>query len=215
MKGRLTERQREVLGFIQSESRRRGYPPTTREIAKHFGFRSPKAVTDHLRALERKGYLQREPFRARGIRVHRPNTRSSIPAFQSGIPLVGSIAAGSPILAVENIEDTLPVDPKLFCDSGEVFALRVRGESMIGAGIQDGDLVLIRRQDWADNGEIVAVLIGEEATLKRFYREHHKDQDRIRLQPENSAMRPLYILPDAAPAMIVGKAVGLIRTLKA
>jgi len=86
---------------------------------------------------------------------------------------------------------------------------------MIGAGIQDGDLVLIRRQDWADNGEIVAVLIGEEATLKRFYREHHKDQDRIRLQPENSAMRPLYILPDAAPAMIVGKAVGLIRTLKA
>lgn len=198
MEEELTTRQKEILEFIEEGIERRGYPPTAREISGHFGFRSPKSATDHLRALERKGYIKREPARARGVSLVR-----------RGVPVVGAISAGSPIFASENLEGSVEIDEEFFRSSGELFALRVQGDSMIGAGIYEGDIVLIKRQNTAENGDIVAVLLDEEATLKRFYHEHK----RIRLQPENPSMEPIYIRPYEARTIILGKAVGLMRKL--
>lgn len=206
----LTARQRAVLDFIRAETVRRGFPPTIREIGAHFGLNSTGSVRDHLRALERKGHIARRSHLSRGIALRGgpSGARRPAPPRPRGIPLVGEIAAGSPQLAIENPEDVLGLTPELF-GGGELFALRVEGESMREAGILDGDIVVVRRQATAENGEVVAALIGEEATVKRFFRRGR----RVELRPENPAMEPIRLEPGQAEVMVLGKVVGVLRRL--
>jgi repressor LexA len=204
----LTARQREVLGFIRTFTERHGAPPTVREIGDRFGF-TARAAFDHLRALERKGALHR---RVSGKRVSRTlvlaerGSGRRQPAAE--IPVLGRIAAGTPVFAEENREDSIPVRPEWFARKGEdLFALRVRGESMIDAHIMDGDLVLVRRQDSAQTGDVVAALVDSEATVKRFAREG----DAIVLRPEHPTMQPIVVHPGRTDFRILGKVIGLIR----
>lgn len=208
----LTQKQQAILDFIRAERARRGFPPTLREIGEHFGLRSTGSVRDHLRALERKGYIVRRPYLSRGIvlradlRDARPRRSRSRPSW--AIPLLGEVAAGAPTLAVESYDETLPIDPALF-GGGELFALRVTGDSMIDAGILDGDYALVHRQATVENGEIVAVLLDDEATVKRLFHERR----RVRLQPENETMDPIILTPRDARLRILGKVVGILRRL--
>ncbi|MFP4057576.1 MAG: transcriptional repressor LexA [Candidatus Brocadiia bacterium] len=205
----LTAKQRAVLDFIRAAIGRRGRPPTIREIGQHFGFRSTGTVRDHLRALERKGHILRSRHLSRGIALRpRPRAAEARPAPSRGIPLVGDIAAGSPRLAVEEPGETLGLDPALF-GGGELFALRVEGESMREAGIYPGDHVVVRRQASAQTGDVVVALLDEEATVKRFFHEGR----RVRLQPENQAMEPIYLAPPDAELRLLGKVVGVFRRL--
>lgn len=198
---RLTERQSEVLEFIRAYAEENGYSPTVREIAEHFGLRSTNAVADHLRALERKGALERDSGAARGIRL--PGERAS--ALR--VPLVGQIAAGSPLLAEENIEDWVTVDEDL-APSGRLFALRVRGDSMIEAHIVEGDIVIVRMSDTAERGQIVAALIGDEATLKTYLPQGNK----VLLLPANPAYDPIvFDRGNGELLRILGVAVALVR----
>jgi repressor LexA len=206
----LTSRQRDVLNFIRAFSTRHGAPPTVREIADKFHV-TPRAAFDHLRALERKGALQR---RAAGRRTSRALTLADGEATRSAsVPILGRIAAGSGMLAVENREGDLPLAPASLPGGGDgVFALRVRGESMIGAHICDGDLVLVRRQESAQVNDIVVALVESEAgdgeaTVKRFAR----DGERVVLKPENPAMTPIVVDPRQRQVRILGKVVGLLR----
>ena len=205
----LTDRQREVLGFIRSFSARHGVPPTVREIGARFHV-TPRAAFDHLRALERKGALQR---RASAGRTSRALTLagSSSPTYRS-VPILGRIAAGLPLLAEENREGELPVAAAALPGGGEdVFALRVRGESMIDAHICDGDLVLVRRQDAAQPADIVVALLGDggevEATVKRYFR----DGPRVVLKPEHPTMAPIVVDPREREVKVLGKVVGVLR----
>lgn len=203
----LTKRQQCVLEFIETSIRQNGYPPTLREIGAHFGIRSTNGVNDHLRALERKGYLKRHDMKSRALR---PTNLAAAPVRD--IPVIGRVAAGTPILALENLEGTLRMDAGLLPDEPtSCFALRVRGTSMIDDGIRDGDIVFVRRQDDAENGSIVVALLADEATVKRFYREG----DRIRLQPANAEMAPIIVAGgDAAPVRVLGVVVGMYRRLQ-
>ena len=196
----LTPRQKKVLDFLLQHIRARGYPPTVREIGAHLGISGPKGAKKFLDILERKGYIRRSSGISRGIEVLQP-------AVQEGlmVPIVGRIRAGSPILAVENLAGEIAVDPSL-SKGQNVFFLKVEGESMIDAHIQDGDYALIRSQPTAENGDIVAVLIGEEATLKKFYRQ----RDRIILRPANPMMRPIILTPENS-ATILGKLIAIFR----
>jgi len=207
-----TRKQRAILDFIRSEIARRGRPPTLREIGERFGLRSTGSVRDHLRALERKGCIDRRRYLSRGIslRAPEPPARPRRPRRALGprIPLLGDIAAGQPRLAIENPDDTLALDPTLF-GGGELFALRVEGDSMHDAGIHHGDHVVVRRQHTAANGDIVVALIDDEATVKRFFHEG----PRVRLQPENPAMEPIYLSPHDAELQLLGKVVGVLRRL--
>ncbi len=199
----LTRRQRQILDYVIEYTRRRGYPPSVRDIGNALHLTSSSTVHSHLSALEKKGYLRRDPSKPRAIEVLKDPT--SLPHKRVvSLPVVGRVTAGAPILAEQNIEDsfTLPED---FVGGGECFLLRVRGDSMIGAGIYDGDYLVVRKQSHAQDGDIVVARIGDEATVKRFYREG----DRIRLQPENPTMEPIY----AGDVVIEGKAVGLVRRL--
>ncbi len=200
-----TAKQMAVLDFIRSETSRRGFPPTIREIGARFGMRSTGSVRDHLHALERKGCLVRLRHTSRGISLA-ASARAEPP--QPAIPLVGHIAAGVPRLAIENPTDSLALDPALF-GGGELFALRVQGDSMRDAGIYEGDHVIVRRQPAADNGDIVVALLGDEATVKRFFHEGR----RVRLQPENPAMQPIHLTPRDAELSLLGKVVGVLRRL--
>ena len=184
----LTKRQQEILDFIRAEIHRRGYPPSVREIGEAVGLSSSSTVHSHLAALEAKGFIRRDPSKPRALEVldFRETDRGIDYGQVSVVPLVGQVAAGSPILAAENIEPTISLPAELAGDN--TFILRVRGESMIEAGILDGDFVVVRQQQTADNGDIVVAMIDDEATVKTFYRE----ADRIRLQPENSTMEPIY-----------------------
>jgi repressor LexA len=193
----LTRRQKEILDFIYEFAKDNGWPPTIRQIAMHFGIKSPNGVADHLKALERKGEIRIASGTARGIEMLRRQ--------EQGIPLVGRIAAGEPILAAENIEDYVTIE-RMFPVDGKCFALRVKGASMIGDGIRDGDIVVVRPQKTADNGDIVVALIEDEATVKRFYREGR----RIRLQPSNPDYDPIY----ATAVEIRGRVIGVIRQMK-
>ena len=207
----LTDKQREVLGFIRSFTARHTVPPTVREIGERFRV-TPRAAFDHLRALERKGALQRRASARRTSRALTPTEPSPASAYRS-IPILGRIAAGGPRLAEENREGELPLAPSSLPGNGEdVFALRVRGDSMIGAHICDGDLVLVRRQDSAQPNDIVVALIdaegGEgEATVKRFLR----DGPCVVLKPENPALAPIVIDTREQTVRIVGRVVGLVR----
>ncbi len=198
----LTERQREVLHFLARFSRDHGYPPTVRDIGAGLSMKSPNTVHTHLMALRDKGYIAMEPGKNRNIRLLMPPPESC-----SHLPLVGSIAAGSPILAVENLEDTLEVDRSFF-GHPESFSVRVRGDSMIQAHIQDGDYVVIRPKDQPENGDVVAALIDGEVTLKYFFR----TRSGVELRPANPRYAPLCFTPDAgADLRILGVMAGLIR----
>jgi len=200
----LTERQRDVLDFISDSIRKRGYPPTLREIGSHFGIRSTNGVNDHLRALEKKGFLHREDLKSRALRplVTEDNFVE--------VPVLGKVAAGQPLLAVQNYEDTVKIDRFFIGQSREVFALRVKGESMIEAGIFDGDYVFIRKQLQASSGEIVVAMIGDEATVKRYYPEG----DTIRFQPANAAMAPIIVRKrDFRSVNLLGVVIGVYRKM--
>ncbi|HMH52926.1 MAG TPA: transcriptional repressor LexA [Candidatus Acidoferrum sp.] len=205
----LTDRQREVLSFIRTFTARHGVPPTVREIGSQFRV-TPRAAFDHLRALERKGALQR---RASAGRTSRALTLvGSSPTDYRSVPILGRIAAGLPLLAEENREGELPVAAAALPGGGEdVFALRVRGESMIDAHICDGDLVLVRKQDSAQPADIVVALLGtggeSEATVKRFFR----DGERVVLKPEHPTMAPIVVDPREREVRVLGKVIGVLR----
>ena len=204
----LTKRQHKIFDFILSSIDRFGYPPSIPEIQKEFSFKSPNAVSDHLEALKRKGYISRRARKSRGIgiKVHttaKENSNGNV----AEIPVVGRVAAGSPILAQENIEGSIFVDKIISKNSGGMFALRVIGTSMINAGILNGDFVLVHQQPTAEQGDIVVALIEDEATVKRFY----KDKNKIKLKPENDTMEPIFIDPKEKDVTILGKVQGVIR----
>lgn len=207
MPERLTERQRQVLQFIKDQIRRKGYPPSVREIGEAIGLSSSSTVHGHLARLEEKGYLRRDPTKPRAIEVLDDEPKAVKRVVN--VPVVGRVTAGQPILAAENIEDYFPVPSDFLRPDEEynVFFLSVQGDSMIGAGILDGDYVLVRRTSAAQNGDIVVALVpgpGEpEATVKRFFRE----VDHIRLQPENPNLEPIRV----RECTILGKVVGLVR----
>lgn len=199
----LTRRQKEILIFVQRYADAHGYPPSVREIGQALGLTSSSTVHSHLSALEKKGYLRRDPSKPRALEVLRDE--HEIPAKKVvPIPIVGRVTAGQPILAQQNIEDYFPL-PAEFVRSDEAFILYVRGDSMIDAGIYDGDMLVVRRQPTAKDRDIVVARIEDEATVKRFFRE----DGRIRLQPENPRMDPIYVRDVA----IEGVAVAVIRRL--
>lgn len=199
----LTKRQQQILDFILSEINRKGYPPSVREIGKAVGLTSSSTVHSHLAALERKGYIRRDPTKPRALEVidFRLNNRGINPDKVKNVPLVGRVAAGQPLLAQENIEDSFALPAEI---AGEnAFMLRVKGDSMVEAGILDGDYIIVKQQPTANNGEIVVALVEDEATVKRFY----KKGDRIVLKPENKKMEAI-IVPDI---VVLGKVIGLMR----
>jgi repressor LexA len=205
MDPRLTDRQREVLEFIQGFTETHGVPPTVREIGGRFHV-TPRAAFDHLRALERKGYLRRRTTEGR---TSRALTLAAKPSPRE-VPILGRIAAGAPLLAEENREGALPLDPSWVGGRGDdVFGLRVHGESMINAHIVEGDLVLVRRQDHAHPGDIVVALVDGEATVKRFARDGHA----VLLRPEHPTMAPIVVREGEKELRIIGKVVGLVRGL--
>jgi repressor LexA len=207
----LTDRQREILDFITRSITARGYPPTLREIGTHFGIRSTNGVNDHLRALEKKGYLQREDLKSRALR---PVTAIGKPREATSevvdVPLLGRVAAGVPLLAVENVNETVRVDRFFIGQTREVFALRVKGDSMIEDGIFDGDYIFVRKQLQASKGETVVAMIEGEATVKRYYPEG----DVIRFQPANAAMQPILVRKrDFKSVNLLGVVVGVYRRM--
>ncbi len=203
MKNTITERRQAIYDFIRGAVTSRGIPPSMREIGEKFGIRSTNGVEGHLAALERSGLITREKGKSRGISLL--HTERPV----ATIPLLGRVAAGMPVLSPENWEGEVLVDLSLFSlrSSRNLFALRVRGESMIDAHIVDGDTLLARAQATAQNGDIVVALVDEEATVKRFFAE----KNRVRLQPENSTLKPIYV--DRGEFRIVGKAVGVLRRI--
>jgi repressor LexA len=205
---KLTDRQQQVLDFIQDKITVDGFPPTIREIGAELGINSTNGVNDHLRALERKGYLTRTEAKSRAIV---PVDLGDGDEAMIEVPLLGKIAAGSPILAVENVEDTVKIDRFFLGRNREVFALRVVGESMIGDGIHDGDFIFVKKQRTAPRGAIVVALIEDEATVKRYYPEG----DRIRFQPSNPTMDPIYVsAAEFRETQIVGVVVGIYRKME-
>ena len=208
----LTKRQQEIFDFIKRYSNDFGYPPTVRDIGKAVGLASSSTVHAHLANLEKLGLLRRDPSKPRAIEMldrARGGVEQAVENVKSlvkpdGLPIVGHVAAGSPILAEENIEDYVPVPPLAGGDSGE-YILRIRGESMKNAGMLEGDYVVVRPQEDATDGEIVVALVGEEATVKRFFRE----TDHVRLQPENETMEPIR----SKDVRVLGRVVGLFRSV--
>lgn len=208
MRPPLTARQREVLDFVRNFMTRVGYPPTVREIGSHFGF-VPRSVFDHLKALERKGYLRRDPAKSRSLQLLdaslSPSARTS--SYRE-LPILGRVAAGQPLLSDQNIEGTSVV-PQDWVNDDEAFLLKVQGESMIGAHICPGDQALVRRQSTAENGDIVVALLNDEATIKRILFR----PDGIVLQPENPTMPPIEVRKGEKSFQILGKVVGILRKL--
>ncbi|MCL6609955.1 MAG: transcriptional repressor LexA [Peptococcaceae bacterium] len=198
---RLTSREYAIMEFIRNNVRTKGYPPSVREIGQAVGLKSSSTVHGYLRRLEDKGCLKRDPAKPRALELIGDPVRAGAGEINA-VPVLGRVAAGQPVLASENHDFTLPLPSSYFGD-GDFFMLRVRGDSMIEAGIHDGDLVVVRQQPAANNGDIVVALIGDEATVKRFY----KENSRVRLQPENRSMEPI-ITRDVS---ILGKVVGLLR----
>lgn len=195
----LTKRQSEILEFIKGHLDRTGYPPTVREIGKAMGLHSPSTVHAHLAKLERSGVLRRDPSKPRAIEILVDRAKR---VMRPAVPLVGQVAAGTPILAEENVEDQLEIPAVIGAEAGD-YALRVRGDSMRDAGILEGDFVVVNPVEDADNGQIVVAMIGDEATVKRFYREG----EAIRLQPENPSYEPIV----TTEAEILGKVIGVFR----
>lgn len=199
----ISEKQRQILRFIKNELMNRGYPPSVREICDAVGLKSTSTVHGHLERLEKKGYIRRDPTKPRAIEVLDDTTYLSKKELIN-VPILGRVTAGQPILAVENIEDTFPLPVEFLHNcTGDVFMLTVKGDSMIEAGIFDGDYVIVNKQSLAQNGDIVVALIEDEATIKTFF----KEEDHVRLQPQNSYMEPII----AKDIGILGKVIGVIR----
>ena len=209
--GRISKKQQEILDYMKNEILNRGFPPSVREICEAVNLKSTSSVHSHLEALEKNGYIRRDATKPRAIEIIDDNF-NLVRREVVNVPLVGTVAAGQPILAVENIDAYFPI-PAEYMPNEQSFMLTVKGDSMINAGIRDGDLVLLRRQDTAENGQIVACLVdGEDATLKRFRRQ----RDMVLLQPENPVYEPKLVpLSDfeTGAARIVGVAVRLVREL--
>ncbi len=208
----LTSRQQEVLDLISESIEQRGYPPTVRELGDRLGIRSTNGVNDHLVALSKKGYLQRQDLKSRALRVVSAEP-ADLPSQRSDtvdVPVLGRVAAGQPILAQEHHEDRLRVDRLLIGNHREVFALRVQGDSMIEAGIFDGDFVFVRKQPMANPGDIVVAMISDEATVKYY----HPERDQIVFKPANSRLKPIYVRRDEfRPVNLLGTVVGLYRRM--
>ncbi|NLV88570.1 MAG: transcriptional repressor LexA [Tissierellia bacterium] len=201
----LNQKQIEILLYIKSEVQRQGYPPSVRDICRSLNLKSTSTVHSHLKKLEAKGYIRRDATKPRAIEILDRDDDFLLASKKTvDVPIVGKVTAGAPILAIENIEDTFPIPVELVKDH-DVFMLKIQGESMIDAGILDGDLVLVKEQKTANNGDIVVALLEEEATVKRFF----KEKDRIRLQPENQFMDPIY----TNDVTILGKVIGLFRRI--
>lgn len=214
----LTARQEQTLDFIRQSIQERGYPPTLREIGEYMGIRSTNGVNDHLRALERKGYLRREDMKSRALKLVSGGGGASESAAPPKahdddlieVQVLGRVAAGLPLLAEENVIDTVRVDRMLVRGGREVFGLRVTGDSMIEAGIMSGDYIFVKKQSTAERGDIVVALIGDEATVKYF----HPERDYVRFQPANSQMAPILVrASDFKSTMLLGKVVGVYRRL--
>jgi repressor LexA len=197
---KLTKRQQEIFDFVRRYAGDHGYPPTVRDIGKAIGLTSSSTVHAHLANLEKLGVLRRDPTKPRAIEVLVDRAKAAV--APSGLPLVGQVAAGQPVLAEENIEEYVEVPSFAGGEEGE-FVLRVKGDSMKDVGIFEGDHVIVRGQDTAANGEIVVALVGEEATVKRFFRE----EDHVRLQPENAAVEPIR----SRDVQVLGRVVGVCR----
>jgi repressor LexA len=214
MKNKLSEKQVQILNFVNEQVKEKGYPPSVREICKAVGFKSTSTVHGYLEKLKETGLIQKDPSKPRAIKVmsnktDRNNPAGSAKIFPSRemveIPVIGKVTAGQPILAVENIEDSFPL-PVDYVGNATTFMLRISGDSMVEAGILDNDLVLVRQQNFAENGDYVVALLGDEATVKTFY----KEKDHIRLQPENQYLEPIIVSEGIS---ILGKVIGVFRML--
>jgi repressor LexA len=221
----LTKRQEQTLDFIRRSIVERGYPPTLREIGEHMGIRSTNGVNDHLRALERKGYLRREDMKSRALKLvdaaatltqnvpendASPTVEAAVDEHMVEVQILGRVAAGLPLLAEENVIDSVRIDRMLVRGGRDVFGLKVTGDSMIEAGIFSGDYIFVRKQTTADRGDIVVALIGDEATVKHYYPE----RDYVRFQPANAKMAPILVrATDFRPTMLLGKVVGVYRRI--
>ena len=205
--GKITPKQQEILEFIKESILNRGYPPAVREICEAVHLKSTSSVHSHLETMEKNGYIRRDPTKPRAIEIIDDNfnlTRREL----VNVPIVGTVTAGEPILAVENIEGYFPISPE-FLKNKQTFMLKVKGESMINAGIFSGDYILVEETPTASDGEIIVALVEDSVTVKRFY----KEEDHFRLQPENDAMEPI-LVPKNTPFSIVGKVIGLFRIIK-
>lgn len=200
----ISEKQLQILEFMKNEVKQKGYPPSVREICEAVGLKSTSTVHGHLARLEKRGLIRRDPTKPRAIEILEVGCENAgLTNEYIDVPVVGNITAGEPILAVENIEDTFPI-PSSYIGNNECFMLRVKGESMIGAGIFDRDLILVRSQPTAENGDIVVALIEDFSTVKRYF---SQDDGYIRLQPENPSMSPIIV----RDVKILGKVTGLFR----
>jgi repressor LexA len=205
----LTDRQKAVLDFISQSIERRGYPPTLREIGEHMGIKSTNGVNDHLKALEKKGYLEREDLKSRALRPISIDGAGPTGNLVE-VPILGRVAAGEPILAVEQAEDTVKVDRFFLGPSKEVFALKVHGDSMIEAGIHHGDFIFVKKQLSANKGDIVVAMINDEATVKYF----HPESDQIVFRPANHRLQPIIVKRrDFKSVNLIGLVVGVYRRL--
>ncbi|WP_243291838.1 transcriptional repressor LexA [Bacillus sp. FJAT-47783] len=204
---KLSKRQQEILNFIKDEVRKKGYPPSVREIGEAVGLASSSTVHGHLARLESKGLIRRDPTKPRAIEILEEDITAHIPKSNViNVPVIGKVTAGLPITAIENIDEYFPLPDRFVSSDDQVFMLEIMGDSMIEAGILDGDYVIVRQQQTANNGDIVVAMTEEEeATVKRFF----KEKDFIRLQPENSSMAPI-ILNNVS---ILGKVIGVYRTI--
>jgi repressor LexA len=194
------DKQSEIYNFLKTYTETKGYPPSVREICQAVSLKSTSTVHGHLKRLEKKGLIKRDPTKPRALEIVELNSNKK---EMLNIPIIGKVTAGLPILATENVEDTFPIPLEFIKHDRELFMLRVTGESMINKGIREGDLAIIEKADSAINGEIVVALIGDEATIKTFY----KEKNYIRLQPENDTMDPIIV----ESCSILGKLVGLFR----
>ena len=199
--GKITEKQSQILEYIKSEILNKGYPPSVRDICQPVNLKSTSSVHSHLETLEKNGYIRRDPTKPRTIEIIDDNF-NLVRREVVNVPMVGTVAAGQPILAIENIDNYFPI-PSEYMPNEETFMLKVKGESMINAGILDGDNILVKRQNTAKNGDMVVALVEDSATVKTFY----KENGHIRLQPENDYMDPI-ILPNVE---IIGKVFGVFR----
>lgn len=203
MNVKLSKKQEEILDFLKSEIRSKGYPPSVRETCVAVGLSSTSTVHAHLKTLEKKGVIRRDPTKPRAIEILK-TTEDNTSGELIHVPIVGKVTAGEPILAVENIEGYFPI-PVSYANNKEIYMLNVQGDSMIKANILDGDLILVQEQPTAKDGDIVVALLDDSVTVKRFF----KDNDFVRLQPENDTMSPIFV----RDIEILGKVIGLFRTL--
>ncbi|MGN0398957.1 MAG: transcriptional repressor LexA [Blautia sp.] len=206
--GKISKKQSEILEYMKNEILNRGFPPSVREICEAVNLKSTSSVHSHLETLEKNGYIRRDPTKPRAIEIVDDNF-NLVRKETVNVPIIGKVAAGEPLLAVENIDGYFPI-PAEFVPKNQAFMLVVQGESMINAGIFDGDYVVVEQQETANNGEKIVALVDDSATVKTFY----KEDDFIRLQPENDYLEPIIVHPEKQSFQILGKVIGVFRFMK-